>query len=214
MQADVKVCDITGNSKRFRFGDIAIDDQGLVYGSSSVGKKFEFFTVKLTASGCGNYRKIGTGKGLQIAFGDDGRLYGHDVGNGALSTINTSNGVASPTGCVTKKFSDLASGPATVPCPCDFSLAGLAEVLVDGSGVEQCYVRKLGVTLKHVEKYPRRNRAVLTYPYRPGIKVGICFRERERKRIEFSRIYGAEVAGVCIADLRKAAANLGIDCQP
>ncbi|MFC1602781.1 hypothetical protein ACFL3U_04375 [Pseudomonadota bacterium] len=90
ISTNMKVCDITGNTASLRFGDIAFDSSGVLFGSASPGS----FKVELTSSGCAAYAPLNANFGEQIAFGEDGILYGHSASSGALYYVDTVTGAA------------------------------------------------------------------------------------------------------------------------
>jgi len=95
------------------FGDIAITPDGLIYGSSNMTPA-RFWSIDLMNSY--QYTEISEMPHMQLAFGSDGLLYGHDAGEGNFYWIDPLNGVRSPIGAVDGlKFTDLASGPYA-PC--------------------------------------------------------------------------------------------------
>ncbi len=98
----------------FRFGDIAISPDGTTLFGSTLQSGLTlptFFSLDLAS---GTYTSISTTTGtkLQIAFGDDGVLYGQSTGTGEFFTIDPTTGattaVGAPTGAV-DGFTDLAS---------------------------------------------------------------------------------------------------------
>jgi len=79
------------------FGDIAITDEGMLYGSATNGTG-NFFSMDLTDLG-GGYTLIASGLDdkMQLAFAD-GTLYGLVTNSGRIYRINVNNGFVSPTG--------------------------------------------------------------------------------------------------------------------
>lgn len=102
----------------FRFGDIAFSPDGsTLFGSTlqSGSTPPTFFSLDLAS---GTYSSISTTTGvkLQIAYGDDGILYGQSTGTGEFFTIDPTTGtttaIGTPSGAI-DGFTDLASAP----CP-------------------------------------------------------------------------------------------------
>jgi len=106
-----EVCDTGENFGAF--GDIAITQDGLIYGSSTLQG---FWSIDLL-NDC-QYDRINPDlPHMQLAFGSDGLLYGHDAREGYFYWIDPLNGIRSLIGPVDGlKFTDLASGPFE-PCP-------------------------------------------------------------------------------------------------
>ena len=99
----------------FRFGDIAISPDGAtLFGSTlqSGSTPPTFFSLDL-ASGTCTPISTATGVKLQIAYGDDGVVYGTSTGTGEFFTIDPTTGgtaaIGTPTGAI-DGFTDLASG--------------------------------------------------------------------------------------------------------
>ncbi|GAH09019.1 unnamed protein product, partial [marine sediment metagenome] len=89
------------------FGDIAITQDGLIYGSSNMSPA-RFWSIDLMNGY--QYTEISVMPHMQLAFGSDGLLYGHDAGEGNFYWIDPLNGVRSLIGPVNGlKFTDLAS---------------------------------------------------------------------------------------------------------
>ena len=121
----------------FRFGDIAIDADGILYGNaqklSGPGTNtdtvlgVEFFTIDLadgTYTARGSF--LNAGGTRQLAFGSDGILYGHNAGGGMFYVIDPTNGAETPIGAVGLEFTDLASGELCVP-PTETAWGGACE---------------------------------------------------------------------------------------
>jgi hypothetical protein len=117
-----KCLNFGGVGKIFSFGDIAIKD-GLVYGSSAVKTSTtpwigKFWTLNL--NDC-TYIEISDMVHMQLAFGSDGTLYGHDANalDRKFYRIDTDLGHPSEEGLINNianiRFTDLASGPS-IPC--------------------------------------------------------------------------------------------------
>ncbi len=80
--SDDKVADITGNTNTLSFGDIAFDNNGILFGST--GKIFFTYDINNDI-----FKKMDSvGFSVQLAFGDDGILYGQDASNGNVYSIN------------------------------------------------------------------------------------------------------------------------------
>lgn len=100
----------------YRFGDIAITCDGILYGSAlrTGTQTIDFFRIDLILN---VYTLISTREGggtRQLAFGTDGALYSHNAGDGSFYDIDVTNGNETFLGVVdtahTDQFSDLASG--------------------------------------------------------------------------------------------------------
>jgi hypothetical protein len=120
------VCvDIGPQSSGWAFGDIAIRE-GVVYGSArqgngTPGEAVYFFTID-TSDCSENFIFQGAGDMLQLAWGQDGALYGHNTRTGAFGTVDPGTGTFTSTGPVqyegeTLFFSDLAPGFTAPPPP-------------------------------------------------------------------------------------------------
>ncbi len=133
----------------FRFGDLAISPDGsTLYGSTlqSGTTPPTFFNLDL---GTGAYAAVSTssGVGLQLAFGDDGVLYGQSTGTGEFFTVDPLTGstvsAGTPSGAL-DGFTDLASGtcvPEWTPDPRILfwkHLAGAGEIgVIDSDGTNE-----------------------------------------------------------------------------
>jgi len=108
--------DITGNEKKFAFGDIDIRADGILFGSGTANGAKVFFTYDL--SDPLSYTEIATNWFSQIAFAADGSLYGTPSGSDTgFYIINTNDASRTQVDSVTFDdfvFSDIASGPG---CP-------------------------------------------------------------------------------------------------
>jgi len=101
-------------SATFRFGDIVITADGTtLYGASlqSGATPPTFFSIDLAT---GAYTAISTTDGikLQLAFGDNGILYGHSTATGEFFVVDPATGATTPAGTPTGAndwFTDLAS---------------------------------------------------------------------------------------------------------
>lgn len=106
-----KLDDISNNTKTFYFGDIAYSLTGVLYGSTAEGSSggtrtfFIYDGTTYTA-----FIDTEAPEALQIAFGDDGVLYGYAISNNTFYTIDTSNGSITPKCTSEIDFSDLVSG--------------------------------------------------------------------------------------------------------
>ncbi len=100
--------------KSFNFGDIVITSNGLMYGSSTVNGIGKFWSIDLMNANL--YIEISNMVHMQLAFGSDGNLYGHDAADGKFYTIDYIAGTRTLIGTIgTLLFTDLASGPYD-PC--------------------------------------------------------------------------------------------------
>jgi hypothetical protein len=141
---EVAVCSsfragLTDASELF-FGDIAIRD-GIVYGSVRVGGlgtgPAKFFRLTLsncayTESAAGDHPEL-----LQLAWGGDGVLYGHDASTGLFHVVDPITGTlsAGPTYAGNIRLSDVA--PASFQAvPATGSIAGCVFVDWNGSGTQ------------------------------------------------------------------------------
>lgn len=119
--SETPIADITGNTKNFYFGDIAMGPGGVLYGS--VGTAAYPGSPSSTSNPGffiydGTYNFFpGHPEALQIAFGDDGVLYGYSIAQNIFYSIDTSNGAFTYKCASTKDFSDLARGSAEPPIP-------------------------------------------------------------------------------------------------
>jgi len=130
--SDIKLLDVTRNKKIWGFGDIAIANNGVLYGSSTIrgpapggsviGRelfRYKFSTgeyLTLAEATCENVEGTLVCTGAwwgQIAFADDGQLWGHDTNTGDFFTIDLETGAHSEvlfniSGMI---LTDLASSP-------------------------------------------------------------------------------------------------------
>jgi hypothetical protein len=107
--------------KSFNFGDVVINQNGLMYGSSTVNGVAKFWSIDLMNSYL--YTEISLMSHMQLAFGSDGELYGHDAGNANFYTIDYIAGTRTLVGSIGGlKFTDLASGPYE-PCSPEYETA-------------------------------------------------------------------------------------------
>jgi len=109
-----KVDDISGDAHAYGFwGDIAISADGLIYGIGdckvSGHNGFDLFTVNLDGSGFVIHSQVSMP--LQLAFGCDGTLYGHEFGSGDFYEIDIQNWAVKPGLSIGEKYCDLASRP-------------------------------------------------------------------------------------------------------
>jgi hypothetical protein len=104
----------TYTGKTFSFGDVVVSlDGSILYGSSAVNGTGTFWSIKLSDY---SYTYISNMAHMQLAYGSDGRLYGHDAGNANFYVIDESAGTRTLLGVLNTgpsggKFTDLASGP-------------------------------------------------------------------------------------------------------
>ncbi len=107
------------NPAVYRFGDFAINRDGMLYSSTNgtSGSTAEFFKLDVNT---GEYTLITTDPSralnLQVSFGSDGTLYAHNAGTGEFYTVDLATGELSSIGYIESDrqahelFSDLASG--------------------------------------------------------------------------------------------------------
>jgi len=101
------------SGKSFNFGDVVITSNGLMYGSSAVNGVGKFWSINLSDY---TYTEISNMAHMQLAFGSDGVLYGHDAGNANFYIIDPLLGTRTLISQINSlKFTDLASGPYE-PC--------------------------------------------------------------------------------------------------
>jgi len=114
---NVKIADLAANVHGWTFdGDIAIKD-GVLYGwgKCNIHNTYEFFTYNLTTTAF-NLVDVTTEFSLQLAFGENGILYGHAAvlqsGNYYWYTVNVINGTISNQKVVTPNngYTDCSSG--------------------------------------------------------------------------------------------------------
>jgi hypothetical protein len=115
--SEVQLTDI-GN-KTWYFGDIAYGMDGILYGSvaqTTYNNNPEFFTWDGTTYT--SYMATGAPEALQIAFGDDGVLYGYAIFNdNKFYAINTADGTLTEKCTSPMDFSDLAGAINPVAPP-------------------------------------------------------------------------------------------------
>ena len=149
---DLVKADFSSSTKIFRFGDIVVSYEGVIYGSAQVIQgsviTIEFFSMDLDGS---NYYVITSktsGGTRQLAFGLDGKLYSHNAGTltHEFFTIDpltgTETSIGSVFGSSTGQFTDLASGPRlgvdikpqSCPNPLNVQSRGLITVAILGTG--------------------------------------------------------------------------------
>ncbi|MCI0503671.1 LamG domain-containing protein, partial [Candidatus Micrarchaeota archaeon] len=117
LASETKIADLfgTGSTKTLAFGDIAINNNNEVYFSLTELPSNTVAFGKFNLDGTG-YQIIKSGNlygagGTQIAFGDDGVLYGVNARTPfELFTINTATGATSFLATMQVPFSDLAAG--------------------------------------------------------------------------------------------------------
>jgi hypothetical protein len=103
----------TYSGKTFSFGDVVVSlDGSVLYGSSAVNGTGTFWSINLSDY---SYTQISNMAHMQLAYGSDGQLYGHDAGNAHFYEIDPVLGTRSDLGTLTTpsggKFTDMASGP-------------------------------------------------------------------------------------------------------
>ncbi len=110
------------------FGDIAVNRNGILYGSSNVG----FFSIDLSDPTLALHSISGpaTSPLVQLAFDATGTtLYGIQTGSATIFTVDTSTGVYTPDTTLTNSalvIDDAASYSSSAPEPATVALAGLA----------------------------------------------------------------------------------------
>jgi predicted ribosomally synthesized peptide with SipW-like signal peptide len=104
------------SNKNYNFGDIVFDiKDGILYGSTSNPKVF--FTYNIADDLFSEITNPGNASNLQLAFGSDGVLYGHNTGDAKWYILNPgvdsieANEIPGMSGI---KFNDLASGFVSV----------------------------------------------------------------------------------------------------
>ncbi|MDD2216003.1 MAG: fibro-slime domain-containing protein [Eubacteriales bacterium] len=93
-------------------GDIAISADGVIYGfgkNNLLGGGYEFFRVNRDGTGFNLIRK-GYDLSLQLAFGGDGVLYGHDAKYGRFFVVDTVDGSIAQISDGANNYTDTASG--------------------------------------------------------------------------------------------------------
>lgn len=93
-------------------GDIAISRDGVIYGfgrNNLPGGGYEFFRVNRDGTGF-DLIKRGYSFSLQLAFGGDGVLYGHDAKYGRFYAVDTENGSIDLISDGDNNYTDTASG--------------------------------------------------------------------------------------------------------
>lgn len=110
-----KFADISGdyNSAWTFDGDIAISADGVIFGfgKDNNGGGYEFFRVNRDGTGFEMIKDAGYTFSLQLAFGGDGVLYGHDARGGRFYEVNTSDGSISLISTNARMlYTDTASG--------------------------------------------------------------------------------------------------------
>jgi len=112
------------------FGDIAITQDGMIYGSSNMSPAAKFWSIDLMNGY--QYTEISEMAHMQLAFGSDGLLYGHDASDGNFYWIDPLNGTRSLIGSINGlKFTDLASGPYSPCAPSNETAWGDGTTFVD-----------------------------------------------------------------------------------
>lgn len=105
--------DSFGNPGDFTFGDFAITDTGMLYGSTRVNPQM-FFSLNINT---GDYQVISTSDALdlQLAFGSNGILYGTRHGTGAFYEVDEDTGETTKLSLQAPYFADLAAGTLFIP---------------------------------------------------------------------------------------------------
>jgi hypothetical protein len=76
----------TYSGKTFSFGDVVVSlDGSVLYGSSAVNGTGTFWSINLSDY---SYTQISNMAHMQLAYGSDGQLYGHDAGNAHFYEID------------------------------------------------------------------------------------------------------------------------------
>ena len=115
---DTKVGDITGNTKTLKFGDVAYDANGILYGSATATPGGNIFFIYDPANTTSPFTSYTASQTLQLAFGSDGVLYGHNANSGDFYTVSTTDGTLTSLCTSSVKFADLAAGESlTIPPP-------------------------------------------------------------------------------------------------
>ncbi len=104
-----------GIASEFTFGDFAISNSGMLYGSTRVATQM-FFSLNLNSID-GEYNKyVGADAlDLQLAYGSNGLLYGNNHGTADFFTIDVVTGDKQLVDIDKYAFADLASGFLFVP---------------------------------------------------------------------------------------------------
>ncbi len=128
----------------FNFGDIVIDIRdGIIYGSTSLsGLDTMFFTYDIDS---GDFEEVedADAMNLQLAFGSDGKLYGHHTWDQTFFEIDPSTGMKLTADLEIEphlSFNDLASGYVSVWNPGDCSKA---RYWVHNTGTKNIRVRAI-----------------------------------------------------------------------
>lgn len=113
---NTKLADISGNVHRWTFGgDIAVSPDGVIYGLGACGvggHGYEFFKVNRDGSDFEIIKQGGYAFSLQLAFGSDGTLYGHEsTGDGLFYAVDLATGDLSAAfpNSINYLYTDLAS---------------------------------------------------------------------------------------------------------
>jgi len=108
------ICSGFGIASDFTFGDFAISNTGMLYGSTRVSPQM-FFSLDII--NCIYSEFFGSeALDLQLAYGSNGKLYGTNHGNGKFYEVNEDTGEVTELSLVAAGFSDLASGDIFIPC--------------------------------------------------------------------------------------------------
>ncbi len=121
---DTKIGDLKGDAVGFRFGDVTVNSEGLLYGSADIkggpdDGKVVLFTVDLTdPDPASTYTELSVSPTslnpkMQIAFGGDGTLFGHASGGGSTSILYYVSIVSGQVGARAEVLTDIDGGPFT-----------------------------------------------------------------------------------------------------
>jgi hypothetical protein len=121
---DTKRGDLKGNASGFGFGDVAINKDGLLFGSADIiggpnNGQVVLFTVDLTnADPASTYTELSIASTslnpkMQLSFGGDGTLFGHAAGGGATSILYYVSVVPGQVGARAEVLKDIEGGPFT-----------------------------------------------------------------------------------------------------
>jgi predicted ribosomally synthesized peptide with SipW-like signal peptide len=116
-----------------QFGDVVIAyADGIIYGSST---SF-YFTYDIVTN---TFKRVGTdGRDLQLAWGHDGVLYGHNTGSLNWYTVEPSSGALATIFTGVRAYNDLAPGSTSYWNPGD---SAWAKFNVKNVGTKNSYVR-------------------------------------------------------------------------
>jgi len=108
------VCSGFGIASDFTFGDFAISNTGMLYGSTRVSPQM-FFSLDITDYNTYNEFVSLEAVDLQLAYGSNGKLYGTNHEYGYFYEVNEDTGEATMLSLRVAGFSDLASGELFIP---------------------------------------------------------------------------------------------------